>query len=151
MAKVKLIVCVRSTANTGKSSTIQELLLLLHPKSAKAPKWNKPSTQPNLANLPKTINVEVWVKGSHVGLDSQGDVPKTLKSRLDLLAQNNCDIIFCTCRTKQGSPKVVKSIAKKYGYNLIWTSPYVVGAGGSTQTTIKAMNQKKAAHLETFI
>jgi hypothetical protein len=143
--KEKRIICLKGTANTGKSGTIRELFKLLKPKSDREPRFHSP---PDISD--SYIHAEVWIKGKHIGLISNGDFGDELYRTLKKLADDGCDIIFCTSRTKLGPYETVKRIAKKYGYTLIWTAPYTVEPP-RTKDDETEMNKLKAKHLEGFI
>ena len=147
----KRIICLQGQADIGKTGTIMALIKRLLHKSTQKPQWNYPETAPEtLSNLEPPINVEVWIHDLHIGLDTEGDEAESLKSNLTLLVRHNCDLIFCTCRSKGKTPKVVMDIARRQNYSLICTSPYTIKTrhGPEDETT---MHEKKAEHLEILI
>jgi hypothetical protein len=149
----KLIICLRRGANTGKTGTILALADILIPQSTRPPVWNTPRNTP-VKPYPFTINVEVMAGKVKVGLDGQGDYPDDLYNRLDILANHGCDRIFCTCRSKGGGPAAVKSIAKKFGYAIIWTAPYTQEPPAGQKApppNQQALNDLKARHLTDFV
>ena len=156
MKQGKRIICLQGKSSIGKSGTINALIRKLMPKSTKTI-WNHPPQEPDLIiDEPYChYNVEVWVKGMHIGLDNEGDYTKILHKYLTKLAnkekenQCECDIIFCTCRTKGGTPKVVDKVAGKFGYSVISTAPYILWDYNEKKT--KKLNELKAEHLEAFI
>jgi len=167
----KLMICLRMYQNQGKSGTIRELAELLMPKPAEAnTHWHTPNFPNNtmFKNMPKTIEewlekiskwkcdicVVVDAKGKRIGLSSQGDKPDIIQKNLEFLVQEDCEIIFCACRSRNPTVKVVEDIAKKSGYTLIMTAPYSVNAT-LKKVDIKQLqeflNMQKAKHLADFI
>jgi hypothetical protein len=144
--KEKRIICLKGLENTGKTGTILELFKLLEPQSNRKALFH---ISQDLSDY--YIHAEVWVKGKHIGLVSEGDVGEAVYEELKKLADNGCDTIFCTSRTKWASPDAVYNIAEKYHYTLIWTAPYTVEPLRTEDVEEKEMNKMKANHLEGFI
>jgi len=151
----KLMICLRKEGRKGKTGTIKALTEILMPNpAAMNTKWHEPDTPPkNWKEWPWDICVATKAKGKFIGLCSFGDIPGPINSGLEFLGNQNCDIIFCACRTKGATVQAVRKKAKKFGYTIVWTSPYVDNAPPKDEPTQwqKYLNTKKAKHLEDFI
>ena len=146
----KRIVCLQGTGDIGKAGTIIALIERLLPRSMELPVWNIPELPPPQDELEAPLNVEVWVNGFHIGIDTEADYPYKLEENLTLLIEHECNLIFCTCRNHGYGPEFVKNIANKTGYSLVFTAPYTIKTD-HTPTDEKAMQRKKAEYLEMFI
>ena len=154
----RLMVCLRYKARQGKSSTIKALAEKLMPKPEKAAaQWYLPESPPgdwSELSWDSDICVTVNIKGKRTGLNSAGDVAEEIVEQLKFLADKNCSIIFCACRSKGDTVKAVEKMANKFNYTLIWTAPYTnhkQPPGMKPEEWQDYLNRKKAEHLEDFI
>lgn len=82
------------------------------------------------------------VNSKIIGIESQGDPNTGLYQRLeDLINTYNCDLIYCTSRTRGKTVWAINDIARNFGYEVIWTSTY------KNKTSFNNLNQFKALHL----
>lgn len=74
--------------------------------------------------LPPTPDVSVILNynGFLVGLEGQGDPNSRMFRTVNILAQNNCDVIFCNTRTSGATVREVQRIARDFQYRLIWVT-----------------------------
>lgn len=143
---MKTIVAIWNGANTGKTETIRELANLLV------------TTYPNYITIypiPIQINPKydfrlvIEINGVIIGLESQGDPSTNLEKRLDDMVNSyQCNLVFCTTRTRGETVWAVNNIAKKYSSEIIWTSTYQVN---SSNTSPSILNTLKAKHLLDLI
>jgi hypothetical protein len=155
----KLIVCLKGIRQIGKTGTLIELIRILFPRSMNTAIWHPPvpAGLPNLANLIDPITVEMTVNSQttgndvHVGIYTRGDIGQELRNNLSILANNNCSIIFCSCRTGGDPYAAVQEIARNFNYALITTAPYTMEIPPVTPFIEPLLNNMKAGHLEAFI
>jgi hypothetical protein len=154
----RLMICLKGKSHIGKSGTLIELIRILFPRSVNTV-WHPsaPIGLPNLANLRDPINVEMTVNSPfrgnnvHVGIYTRGDTGAVLRTNLSILANNNCSIIFCSCRTGGDPYAAVQEIANNFNYTLITTAPYTMEIPPAPVNMQPLLNNRKAEHLETFI
>jgi hypothetical protein len=142
---MKQIIAIWHTSGKGKSETIRQIatqFLILYP--AAIPVF--PSVIVVPPNGDFRLIIQVTIKGvlTTVAFESQGDPGTLLKNRLTDLATNfNCDIIFCTCRTRGETVNAIDNTANTHSFNIIWSSTYQV-AGKANQLIA---NQQKGIHI----
>ena len=155
----KLIVCLWAAAKHGKSSTLKHLAELLIPNPAAKnvtwylyhPKNRKITRMPkNISTWKKDICVTVPVRRKKlIGINSIGDTPRDVKKHLTILANDNCDKIFCAVRTMGETVTEVVNIAKAHNYKIIWIHTYTPDFySHQLRNTVNAMQAK---HLKDFI
>ena len=66
----------------------------------------------------------VFLGGKKIGFASQGDPDTQQKENIEDHAKNGCDIIVTASRSKGGTVDNVSEIANKYGYTVVWISPF---------------------------
>ena len=99
------IFALQGPSNTGKSTTLIELLELLEQKYPNA-------TVTDLAGGTKDVNVIVHpVNGLRIGIESQGDPHSRLQHSLLHFQDVACDIVFCACRTSGMTVAWIKSMS----------------------------------------
>lgn len=136
---MKTILAIWNSGGKGKTATVREIaqnLMRIYP--------NFKSIYPNPATVhPKyDFRLIIEINGKIIGLESQGDPNTNLEKRLDELVNKfNCDIIYCTTRTRGKTVKAVENIANTYGYYKIWTSTY------QTINNHTLANDLKAKHI----
>ncbi|MDR2518830.1 MAG: hypothetical protein LBD13_05385 [Spirochaetaceae bacterium] len=157
METTKTIICICGPAHKGKTKTICELarLLVAIPGSS--------ATQgAHLLNSPNSISINsnedldepviVTINGKTCGIISMGDVGTDVDGGLQELVKLPCDVIICASRTKGATVWAVHSIAERYSYELIWTSPYVKNNVHTNQPSpFSRLNELKAAHLKNLL
>ena len=84
------------------------------------------------------------INGVTVAILSQGDPRTNLERRLrDLIAINNCNLIFCATRTRGETVRAVENVANAFDTNIIWTSTYQP----TNENDVDQLNEIKAQHL----
>jgi len=169
----KLMICARGIANSGKSETIIALAVKILSENTNAKvKCHKPEKYEGeykrddflkllleeineMPSFKRDICVSIRTDDNKcIGLNSGGDELSDIELYLTKLIDDKCDIIFCACRSKGETVEVVKRMAKKGGYTLIWTAPYtdnLLSGEKPTSPLQKCLNAKKAEHLSDFI
>ena len=95
--KTKKIICLKGKCDSGKSSTMKRLfktLLQTYKNNSKEDVeylWD-------ISGFDFVITIKD-VNGKKIGINSRGDDWKFIKRWLESLAENKCDIIFCTCHS----------------------------------------------------
>ncbi len=94
--QTKKAFCLRGAANTGKSHTFRNLFNEIVEKYH----LNKDQDCDIKENGKIDILVIIHnVNGLKIGICSYGDNQADIQSRVSILVKENCDIIFCACRT----------------------------------------------------
>jgi ABC-type Zn uptake system ZnuABC Zn-binding protein ZnuA len=136
---MKTILAIWHSGEKGKTETVREIannLMRIYPSFK--------SIYPNPVVVPSKYDFRlvIEINGKIIGLESQGDPKTNLKKRIEELITNyNCDIIFCTTRTRGETVRAVESVANNFGYDQIWTSTY------QTTTNHSLVNDLKAKHI----
>jgi hypothetical protein len=140
---MKTIITVYDAGNRGKSSTLIALGNLLLTTYDKVMTVNKldPKEQP----ITEDFTLVVQIGRKKIGIESMGDPGTELRDRLQELVNSQCDIIFCSARTRGETVDDVNVIADENGYQGIWTSPYLFLEGTEEQCLF--LNQLSAKHL----
>ncbi|MBP5326705.1 MAG: hypothetical protein J6Y98_02165 [Bacteroidales bacterium] len=107
----KTIICLYTSANCGKTSTIRNLFLKLG--------GNK-----NVINADHDFVSTVNFGNKSIGFASQGDPGSTQREDVEELAKCNLDIIVTASRSRGDTVDNVTEIANKYGYTVVWISPF---------------------------
>lgn len=142
----KTIVAIHNTANKGKTQTLTWLSDLLVAKyGSKSIKEEEP-----LRSLKRSdFHIVIDANGIKIGIETQGDPGTGLDSKLELLVQTHqCDLIFCTTRTRGETVDAVRDIANDNDYHLIWTSTYHMETNKTNKVDVNAI---KARHLMEFV
>jgi len=127
------IFALQGLSNSGKSSTLIQLLNLV---AAKYPH----ATKQTLHRRSKDVKVIVFpVNGKKVGIESQGDPSSRLKQSLIDFRNANCDIVFCVCRTSGMTVSWINAMSPPDSVQFIQQT--------RTQTGQKAANLAMAASL----
>lgn len=135
----KIIICLYATANRGKTKTIRGLFLRLG--------GNK-----NAFNGKHDFVSEVNFGNKKIGFASQGDPNSTQKADIEQLAMNNCDIIVTASRTKGGTVDNVSEIANRYGYVVVWISPfYFYDEKDATDDLFNCFAEQNAENIAKYI
>ena len=140
---MKHIVAIWHSAGKGKSETVRQLanqFLTLYPSAITV----VPTTIPISGDFRLVIEININGKIITIAFESQGDPGTNIEKRLDYLASKyNCDIIFCTCRTRGETVVAIETVASKYGYDIIWSSTYQING----KTNQQIANRQKADHI----
>lgn len=141
---MKHIFAIWHSAGKGKSETIRQLanqILLLYPAT---PVFPTTVVVPPAGDFRLIVDVVLRGVMTRVAFESQGDPGTNLESRLENLAGHyNCDIIFCTCRTRGETVIAIENTADNFDYHVIWSSTYqIVGLANQI-----IANQQKANHI----
>ena len=119
--KPKTFIVIYGREGTGKSRSIIETYKKI---SGKEPEMrNQNDMNPAWVELPE---------GDKVGFASEGDPRSRLKSDIQSLVDEGCNIILCACRANIiiNSAKAVQTVKNIYelaeanGYEIIWTHHY---------------------------
>jgi len=105
------IICLKGRANSGKSKTLRNLLALL--------KSTYPNAIINILIDGSDVQAIIDIGDIKIGIESQGDPNRRLKTSLELFASLDCNIIFCTARTSGMTVEWVNSHAEKYDINFV--------------------------------
>lgn len=108
---MKTIICIFGWAQRGKTSSIKSIASLYGIK-------------------PDTYDFcdSAMFNGKRIGFASMGDPGSSQKDSIEKLIKEECDTIVCASRTKGQTTSDVMSLARQYGYTLIWTSNYSIDA-----------------------
>ena len=107
----KTIICLYAPADCGKTKTIIRLFLKLGGDKKKLNGMND-------------FIADVIFGGKIIGFASQGDPGTQQKKNIEDHAKNGCDIIVTASRSKGDTVDNVSKIANKYGYKVVWVSPF---------------------------
>ena len=107
----RTIICLYAKANCGKTKTIRSLFLKL-------------GGDKNVLEGTHDFVGSVNFGNKKIGFVSEGDPGSPQWENIEPLAQNNCDIIVTASRTKGDTVNNIFDIANKYGYTVVWFSPF---------------------------
>lgn len=108
---MKKIIALQGKSNSGKTQTLKKLRDKLE-ESANHSKC-----------IHDTLSIHTMSDGTKIGIYLDGDVAEDVKNALAILINEDCDIIFCACRTKGGTVhEVTKHINDTYEIQLIGKS-----------------------------
>jgi len=133
---LKTIIAIWHSGEKGKTETVRDIaqnLMRFYPTFK--------SIYPNPAKVhPKyDFRLVIKINGKIIGIESQGDPKTNLEKRLEeLVNKYNCDIIYCTTRTRGETVKAVENVAVTFGYDQIWTSTYQTTGNHSLVNDLKA-------------
>lgn len=108
----KTMICINAPTNTGKTSTIKKVHELLGGKE-------------EVRNQEGDF-VDVLMYGNTViGCESEGDPPgEAQRQALEyLMGKKKCDIVIGASRTRDKTINNVKTLLRKYDYDVIWLTP----------------------------
>ncbi|SOU86788.1 hypothetical protein [Tenacibaculum dicentrarchi] len=136
---MKTILAIWNSGGKGKTGTVREIaqnLMRIYPS------FKPIYPNPAIVHPKYDFRLIIEINGKIIGLESQGDPNTNLEVRLDeLVNKYNCDIIYCTTRTRGKTVKAVENIANTYSYDKIWTSTY------QTNNNHSLVNDLKAKHI----
>lgn len=136
---MKTILAIWHSGEKGKTETVRELA---HNFMSIYPSFKAIYPIPATVHPKYDFRLVIEIKGKIIGFESQGDPKTNLERRLEeLVTKFNCDIIYCTTRTRGETVKAVENVAKGFGYDQIWTSTY------QTTANHKLVNDLKAKHI----
>lgn len=140
-SNLKTILAVWNSGEKGKTESLRQLAnVLLSTYPDYKPIFPIPVIVPTLHDFRLIVEID----GVVIGIESQGDPKTNLQNRLiDLVTQFNCDIIFCTCRTRGETVAAVENIHNTYGFQTIWTSTYQI----ADRRQHASVNQLKGKHI----
>lgn len=127
------IIALQGAGNTGKSST---LLLLTDEIKRRYPAAVASVVHPGSADQCVIFS---GVKGKKVGVETQGDPCSRLQQSLRRLVIANCDVVFCSCRTRGMTVQWVNSYAAQHVVQFV---PKTIASGRFAQ-----VNATQAANL----
>ena len=112
--KTKKIICLQGKCDSGKTSTMKRLAKTL----LQTYKGNSKEDVEYLWDISGSDFVMTIkdVNGNKVGINSRGDDWKFIKHWLEILAENKCDIIFCTCHSYGRTEEIIREFANLYNY-----------------------------------
>lgn len=111
---MKTIIALKGRASCGKSSTLNLVIDILKKK------YQNASYNLLINGRDKKLiinNLVVNKNNLRVGIETQGDPNSRLASSLLDFNNMKCDIIFCACRTRGQTQKIIESY-KNNGYNI---------------------------------
>lgn len=136
---MKTILAIWHTKDKGKTETIREIA---HNLMRIYPSFRAISPIPASVHPTWDFRLVIEIKGKIIGLESQGDPKTNLRNRLEeLVTKYNCDLIFCTTRTRGETVWAVENVANSFEYDQIWTSTY------QTTRSHTLVNDLKAKHI----
>lgn len=107
----KTIICLYGPANCGKTNSIRNLFL-------------KIGGDKNVLNGKPDFVSTVNFGNKIIGFASQVDPGSTQRDDIEELAKCNPDIIVTASHSRGGTVDNVTEIANKYGYTVVWISPF---------------------------
>jgi len=135
---MKTIVAIWHSAAMGKTDTVREIaqnLMRIYPH------YKAIFPNPTIVPSKYDFRLVIEIKGKIIGFESQGDPKTNLQKRLEeLVTKYNCDIIYCTTRTRGETVRAVERVANIFGYDQIWTSTYQTTTNHSLVNNLKAMH-----------
>lgn len=104
---------LQGVAQRGKTTTLKDLIDIL--------KQHYPNANPivNTAHGDDMTVILKNLKGHTVGIETAGDTKDILDASFKVFAAQNCDIIFCACRTKQGTVVAVNGMNPPYNIHFV--------------------------------
>ncbi len=132
----KTVIAIKGLSERGKSDTIKRLRHLIN---------SSYKTTETVYEDSGDIKVIIQLKSIKVGIESQGDPNSRQPKSIDDFIKAQCDIIICTCRTKNDTKRAVLN-TKNVGYRIIWGTNYRSSSASHTD-----LNEISAKHfLELF-
>lgn len=116
--KTKRIICLQGKFESGKTSTMIRLSKFL----LRTYKNNSTDDVEYLLDISDSDFVRTIenVNGKKVGINSRGDDWKFIKRWIEILYENKCDIIFCTCHSYGRTEEVIQEFGKAKKYEVIF-------------------------------
>lgn len=115
---MKKVIALRGRAKVGKSQTIRKVYDLLLS--------DYPTAESSHLKIGVDVRVILTIKGTRVGLESQGDPGGRLEKSLDLFVREGCRVIICSTRTYGSTVEAVKRLQLEEQYDLLWIDQAVV-------------------------
>lgn len=111
----KTMICINAPTNTGKTSTIKKVHELLGGKE-------------EVRNQEGDFVDVLMYENTVIGCESEGDPPGAAQwQALEyLMGKKKCDIVIGASRTRDKTINNVKTLLKKYNYDVIWVTPAYV-------------------------
>lgn len=106
------ILALQGQSNVGKTTTLIKLLAAIQ---AKYPRATVTQLRPHTKDILVVID---RVTGQKIGIESRGDDGILLMKGLQVLVKEQCDIIFCACRTRGSTVKAIEGMCPPYTYKL---------------------------------
>ena len=111
----KLVIANKGAAEVGKSSSIMTLYRLMVEEGYKL-------LSHTIGNAGRDVEAIFEIKGSLVGLESEGDPGESMNNCINKFIEHDCWIIVTACRTKRDSFEVVNTRLRSAGYDIVWVS-----------------------------
>lgn len=132
----KTIICLSARANSGKTTSIRELFLLLT--------GHYPKRDGDFLSIVQDKNVEHGIGISSVG-DSWGN-----REPIEKLIKVGCEIIVCASRTSKDTVNTVYELASNNQYRVIQIAA-LHGEHNNTIENYELYSRKNAETIEEFI
>ena len=130
---MKTLYALQGAGEKGKSSTLNILIDELAKKYPNAPKR---ILIPGMGRDQQVIFDNL--NGHIIGIETQGDPNSRLPQSLKDFAKEQCDIIFCACRTSGSTVDAIQNFAKQYSYTVnIIKQTYEENASKQTASNTK--------------
>ena len=117
---MKKIFALQGVSNCGKTSTLNSLNYKFQKKYGQQPTFSQTYKKPTNKGISDICVIYNITDGNGntliIGIASQGDELEKLKKGLKLLVSENCDIIFCACRTKGKTIDYIHELSKEKNY-----------------------------------
>ena len=116
--KTKRIICLQGKFDSGKTHTMKRLVKSL----LQTYKNNSIDDVEYLLDISDSDFVRTIenVNGKKVGINSRGDDWKFIKRWIEILYENKCNIIFCTCHSYGRTEEVIQEFGKAKKYEVIF-------------------------------
>ena len=115
MSNTKKIICLKGKHDSGKTHS----MIRLEKEIVKIyQNGDRKKNEILFEDIYEIDFVEILndINGNKIGINSRGDDRKFIERWLEILAENKCNIIFCTCRSYGKTEEAVIKFAKKHGY-----------------------------------
>ena len=130
---MKNIIAFSGRANTGKTTTIKAIYLLI--------KRNYPNATIEEFVVAVDIKIVITIRNIKIGIESQGDPNSRLFASLTYFVKIDCDIILCATRTRGATVNAVTNLQNKY--QIFWAnsnfSPNVPEQQSNNTVSAKAL------------
>ena len=117
--KLKKIICLQGRYDSGKTSTMKRLVKTLVQTYTINVKEDIENLFDDIYDI-DFVRIIKNVNGKKVGINSRGDEWKFIKRWLEILYENKCDIIFCTCHSYGKTEEVIQDFGKSKKYEVIF-------------------------------
>lgn len=141
----KKIICLQGRYDSGKTSTMKRLVKTLVQTYKLNVKEDVDYLFDDIYGI-DFVRIIKNVNGKKVGINSRGDEWNFIKRWLEILYENKCDIIFCTCHSYGKTEEVIQAFGKSKKYEVIFVKkgrePAVSKQKSAEEIAIKELIEK---------